>query len=736
VRLKLRNAGERMNKFLRLAATATLSGLVAFMVTAQGCSGEGGKGDGGIVDPGTKCTDPNDYTTCECDVKSDCTPNDPSKAKFFVCTPRHACVKICFAKTDCATDELCEDSQCRKPACADDAECGNASLQCVGGACVAKIPATEVDKCSVQPATALLHSDATKTFYVVATNAAGKVIPYHGDVTWTADAAVGTVAAVTGSPFQANLTGAATAGSGKLGATVGGKACTDASITNFAAVASGTTRVVVASFADQTPVKEAKVVVGAETYTTDANGVATFPTPDGQVDISVFANGFSYVTMIDVKTNDVVAFVKPSFKPGKLKGEFTARSFDKLQDVKGTVHLAISGASIAGNVLDLSLTTLLGESVKTKIDLGGSANVEAPLPDGIAIGLAENMFKGKYSIQSAPGFRTGWSLGGNVVLSDVLGVVSQATGGGDIDIGAILSALLPVLGRLQAGSFAGLEFKPETEGNLPADFGPTTLLRLQSKVKVPKLTKYVVNGEDKFFEGAIVLAGALYGPEGLVPSGLSAGVDKDNDGFTDAVTGTAASDKGYLNLRFAPQSGGVEGSKTVALSLAASFSGLLSDSGENGPLVLSGRVAFPNNIKFATNSSNEINLGAEYLAVPTDVALDEGTRTLTISGLAGADLFRLDLGKDDQEWQVYFDGTSSAVSITVPAVPQGFTDRFVGTEAGKLPGATLQSVSLKGKDGLNYQNVIGFSSDNTNDLTAAIDAFSARGIDRVVPVEK
>lgn len=705
-----------MQKFLRLLATASLSGLIAFAATVQGCSDTAvdPNGDTGEIE---NCEDPNDYKTCTCEVKSDCTPLDPSKAKYFVCTPRKSCVKICITNSDCASGESCEDSQCRPPACGADSECG-ANEQCISGKCEGKLAATAVASCVIQPSKGITHAGATKNFSVVAKDASGKVIPYHGDVTWGATGDVGTAGDAT---FTTVFTGAATAGTGTLTAKIGSTDCTAANITNFAAVANGDFRVVVASFADQSLISGAKVVVNDQEADTDASGAATFQNVTTPATVSVFSANYSYVTYVGVTTTDVAVFVKPGVQPGKLTGAFTPRSFDDLQDVRGTVHLAINGPSIAGNVLDLSLNTLLGESVETTIDLGGSTKVDAPLPDGIVIGLAENMFKGSFSIQSSPGLRAGWSLGGNVVLSDVLGVVSQATGGGDIDIGAILSALLPVIGRLQAGAFAGLEFKANETGTLPAGFRPTLPLRLTTKVKVPEFPTYKVGEETKNFEGAIILGGALYGNQGLVPLGLSAGIDKDKNGKVDA-TGMGGTE-GEAALRLAPQNGGIEGSKYVALTLAASFSGLLDDSGDNGPLVLSGRLNFPGDILFKNNATNTVNFGdgVKYLSVPDSVEINEGTRTLTVSALAGADLMRLDLGSEESEWQIFF--APGTTTVTVPAVPASVTDRFEGD-------ATLQVVSLKNKNGLDYQGVISFSSDNADDLTPSIDAFAARGIER------
>jgi hypothetical protein len=707
-----------MQKALRLLATAALSGLVAFAAaTNPGCSSpgtstDGGNGDGG----GSACTA--GWAACHCITKADCVPDHAGQK--FVCSGIHSCVPICASAADCSPGQVCEDAICRPPGCGADSEC-QSGQQCVGGTCTSRVTPSQVTACTVQPAAAILHAGATHSFSILATDASGKTLPYKataGEVTWTADAAIGT-SMDTGA--FATVTGAATAGKGNVSAKIGAVTCTPSAVTNFAAVTDGSFRVTVASTGDHSLITDATVVVGGATQAVDA----------------------ASSQYLGVNSSDVIVYLKPQLAPGKATGTVTPATFAGLSDIKGTVHLAINGPSIAGNLIDLSLTTLLGQSVPTHIDLGGSTKVDVNLPDGIAIGLGTQMFKGSYSVQSDPGLRAVWALGGNVVLSDVLGVVSSATGGGSIDIGSVLSALLPVVGKLQSGVTTGKTFVPGDSGMITENLD--TLLRLQTVAQVPQLPMG--------FDGAVVIGGALDVPQGFVPLGLTAGVDKHTgssttdmmpDGIIDPVGMNGQ--PGQLPLRFAALHGGLEGSKYATVALSANLSGLLGGlAGGKGtgtgamktPLKLSARVVFPGDIQFKNNGTpaNLITIPA-FLPVPTTLTLDEANRNLLASNEAKADLFRFDLTTDaGGEWHIYFppsmaDGTTP---IALPTPPMPFEDRLTMTDAAtmlKKPTTTLQSVSLKGKTGVDYKSVLTFDGDNIDDLTASTDAFSANGIVR------
>jgi hypothetical protein len=560
----------------------------------------------------------------------------------------------------------------------------------------------------------VLHAGATKSVALLAQNGAGLWLPFHGlpgEVAWALDSAVGTVTPDANNVTLATVSGAATAGSGQLTAKLGSVTCTPASLTNFATPTAGQFRVVVASQIDQTLINDATVVVNGAMQANGVGGAYAFTSVSIPATVSVYRPGSVYVTMLGVSTSDVVVFLKPMGPPASVSGTVTPATFNDLSDIRGTVHVAASSAAIQGSLFDADPALLLGPPVMTHIDFGGATQTDTNLPSGVALGLGSQLFKGDATVFADPGTRAVWALGGNVVLSDVLGVRTGPIGDDSIDIGRTLAPLLPIVGRFQS-SVTLAEFSSETPGTLALNLD--TLLRLQTVVAIPTLPG--VNA-------VLALAGARSPSQGFVPLGLTAGVDEHTgssttdrtpDGIIDPVgmNGTP----GELPLRLAPLHDGLEGSPFEIVTLALNTSALF---GGKAPLTLSARVLLPESILFKNNgtAANTFQVGA-FLPIPDAAALDSAARTLTVSPVTGADLYRVDFAAG---WQVYFPPSMSAVLLPTP--PSGFDDRLAST-------ATLRAVSLKLKAGVDYQSAVQFDGDNVDDLSAATDAFAVRAITR------
>ncbi len=725
-----------MRKALQFLMTASVAAAMAFVVTTSGCSGDTA---GNTTDDGGACAADPFSEACKCTKPADCDPLNPGNRFKWFCTTSKRCVRTCTGNTDCTrAGDICEDNLCRPPGCGANSDCTNGD-ECIGGACRPAITAAEVDSCIVLPTQSLTVEGSKKTFSVVAYGPAKNVVPFHGTIAWAAEGAA-TVDAATGVVTGGNADGAFT-----VSATINGKSCTAAKGTNYKAAEQGKLRVVVASLQTGLPVEGATVVAGAETQTTSATGVATFAQAANGDTVSVFHNDYAYLTMMDVKGTDVVAYIKAPAKAGKFSGTMTARSFDELSDIKGTVHLALYGGSVPGNLIDLQISSLLGELKPTKLDLG-SQSAEIPLPDGTVIGLGEQMFKTDYNVVAPIGVRTVWGLGGNADFSAITGALGGVISGGteNLNIGEILTKLLPLLGKLQSGVLAGLEAKDGVITPIGDQMKLDTLLRLKVEAKIPPLPSY---DGDKKFEGAIVLGGAMYGTQGLVPLGITAGLDGDPtgkdttnapDSYVDA-NDVNITEKGVLAMRLAPMHGGIEGSKYGMLALAASISGLLDAGGTSG-LVLSGLIDIGKEFSGKPDAVTKVDFGnRSFLAVPSATV---SGRTVEVSSVSGAVFHRLDIGAEvtdadgkvtgTREWNVYFPAKGSAYPVTLPAVPTGFADRFVKAEGQSAdPAIILQSVAFASGDATpNYDQVLAFDSENMDDLTTRISAFSTRAVSR------
>ncbi len=749
-----------MKKALRLGMTGAVACLTAFVLAHTGCATNSTTSDGGPQ--GGACA-PGSVAqieqTCVCQVFSDC---EAGNSATWACSNGHKCIQTCTSSSDCtvAPATVCENAICLPPACGDDSECSTGQ-QCVGASCVPAFTASNVASCLVLPTAAVLNAGGSKTFNVVSKDSNGNEIAYKGAVTWGVSSSItgATATAVTGNMAAATVSGStvtATA-TGTVTATIGSTTCTPSNVTAFPAPAAGTLRVTVGDQISGTPITNATVEDGsghALTSNSDGTYSETNAHAGGKNTVSVFASGYSYVTIVDTGATDIyVPLQSTSQTPGKFAGMLTDTDFNNLSIPTGTVHIDISGGSIAGNLIDLSLSTLLGASVPTMINLGGTTATNVNLPDGIAIGLGPTMFKGSYSALGTPGVRSFWSLGGNITLQIVLNAVSMATGG-SVDIGAILTSVLPVLGQLESGVTGGVTVTSGEMGTLTttgntsgttAHLALDTLMRLHLSATVPSLPSYYLPTDTPGtptgqLNGAVVLGGVLADPQGFVPLGLTAGVNDTANNKPTMIAGFMGGPDGVIPLNIAPRNGGLEGYPFLMISLAADLSSLTSGFGDGAvptqqkasskPLVLSGNIILPGTLKYQNQMVNSVTFpGTSYLGVPVQPVIYTGSRSLVIpanGGVTGADFYRLDIGSAPNEWEVYFPTTD--LTVTVPSLPSGFTgpDLFVGTGS-TPPTGTLQSVTLKlATPALTYDQAVGFQTAGVtvDNLTHNIDQFS------------
>ncbi|MFM2152879.1 MAG: hypothetical protein RL199_1314 [Pseudomonadota bacterium] len=664
---------------------------------------------------------------CTCNRRDDCTPGSPEARTRWICTEQRRCLRICASTSECRTGDVCEDAICRPPACASDSQCGGDV--CIGGSCKPAPAASDVRSCQVLPTDALLNEGGAEAFSVVARDADGKVLAYKGPIDWSSSAA--DRASPKAGAVPGVFTGGSVAGSVAVQAAIGTVSCQSASAQNYAAAPSGKLRVVVADLLRRIPVASATVVVDElPAVTTGSDGVALVDVAAGTHTVSVFHATYQYLTMFDVSATDLVAYVKPPPASGTFTGKMSARSFDGLSDPRGTVRLALYGGSIPGNLIDLQVENLVGPSETVSADLLGQGATDISLPSSVVLGLGEQVFKPDFSIPAPVGIRSVWGLGGNANISKLVEAVGPAiSGGSDVDTGAVASALLPLLGRLQSGVVTGVEVKQDVTAPL-SGFQFDTLLRVRVDAGIPDLPSFTSGTAQKRFDGVVVLGGALHGSQGLVPLGLTAGVDAktttaDPDGKIDPSE--EGQSPGIVSLRMSPLHGGLETSPYAVLALAASLGGLgdsIVGAAEDDGVVLSGLVKLPGVLSAGAPVS--VPMAKRFLGVPNP-SIDG--RTFSVgTPVEDAAYHRLDIGRDSTgEWAVYFPAGVSSKAYTVPTPPAGFADRL--SDNAKL---LVMSVSLgqPGTGASDYDGVLAFDGDDIDDLTTRIDAFSTREIVR------
>lgn len=742
-----------------------LAGALGF-VTGLGaaCGGETTTNNGGDC-----ATDPDGASVAAdgecCFFSINCQPgsicNTPDDDFYDADETINVCVRIiCTNNSECDSDEECSaEGLCRPPVCQSDSECP-ASQTCQSGSCQTPPGTDQVATCEVVTRDASVRQGGTLTLSAVAKNANGAVLP---GIPFTWASSNTNAVAVAGNV----ATGGTEQGTAMVTATPEGRTdvtCSSAvSLTNFPNVGAGEARVVVVSADDGTPVADAKVVLmsgGANTTTTSVSGVAMFNV-GGTVDsVTVMKDGWQYISVLAPGTNDVLVPL-PKKPDTTVAGGFRG-VIDISETKKADIKLGLAGPAIPSNLLDFGLESLIGDFVPTEIDapeLGLEDTID--LPGGLVLGLGSKTFTaddlrcqgltpganelGCFVAQTPAGPSAGWALAGQLKLSQVTSIANELSNaiGGDgeeLPIGDILTAVLPLLRGLNHGvtaSVFGEEFaKVNKDGQTGdcsdpdlADYGDkcrgdyskygrqdiaaSVDLGVLSAVTVPTLPD--LPGLGRCAEGAVLLSGAALEGRGLVPLGITAGIDALDDTQTPdcKIAGVEKpfgdnSDPlsdGQMPLSMAPLHSGIEGSQVFLLAVALDPDNIASDTDGNFQLsALIKRVD-------AVNEAE--SMGGSFPDFP-QATISKGAGTVAFMGgtISGATMTRTEIQSGDETWLVY--APASATTVTLPNVAEG---------QALLPNVNDSYVLSMGMDGT-YSDIWSFGSGKTLDrLVYNIDSF-------------
>lgn len=733
-----------------------IAGALGFVVgLGAACSGSEDNNNG----PGECATDQDGasvaqdgeccYFSINCQPGSICnTPDDdfydPGEQEFI-------CIRIiCTGDAECDAGEECSaEGLCRPPVCQTDAECP-AGQTCQSGACGTPPGTDDVASCDVVTRDTALRQGGTLELSAVAKNANGAVLPGI-PFEWSSSNA--NAVAVAG----ATATGGSEQGTANLTATPEGRSdvtCGGAvSITNFPNVQAGQARVVVVADDNGAPVADAKVVLmsgGARTATTTASGVAMFDVGGAVESVTIVKSGWQYVTVVQPGTNDI--FVPLPRKPdvtvaGGFRGVIDL-SATKKEDIK----LGLAGPAIPSNLLDFDLTSLVGDFVPTRIEameLGIDDTID--LPGGLVLGLGSKTFTsdelrcqgvtpganelGCFVAQTPAGPSAGWGLAGQLRLSQVTSIaneLSSAIGGdgSDLPIGDILTAVLPLLRNLNHGLLASVQAEqfskvnkdgqsgdcsdPGLEGYddkcrgdysryVRHDMAANVSLGVLSAVSVPNTPD--LPGLGRCAEGVVLLSGAALEGRGLVPLGITAGIDTLDDSDTPDCK-IAGVDKpfgdnseplsdGQMPLSMAPPHSGIEGSQLFLLAVAIDPDNIAADT--DGNFQLSALIKRVDSV-----GENE-SISGSFQAFPEAVVSKSGGTVAFSAGLTGATLTRTELQAGGETWLVY--APASASTVTLPNVAEG---------QAILPGVSDSYVLTMGMEGT-YDEMWSFGSGKTLD---------------------
>ncbi|MGI5861715.1 MAG: hypothetical protein ACOX6T_06610 [Myxococcales bacterium] len=731
-------------KFAKPYAFAALAVLLSVALGACGDDPPDNKDPQQQTDAGNTECDPATDPECipeeePCDLDSDC--GDP---RHYMCVDG-ACKAACTTKADCSSHPeydgeawpgcsgplgcACDETRsCKPTACTADSECG--TLVCKAGQCVE--PDTSADACAIFPDYAVMRAGQPVTFRAVAYKNKKPVSLGANAFTWTALNSA--VEQVDGGTFKGKdpTGGEATEA---IKAEASGASC-KAKVVVVGDMGTNKARVFVIDEMTGRPVADATVVIdgGASRITLEAEAnvpgsyVTTTDLPAKPV-VSVFHHDFQYVTLAGVSKTDLLVPIRrnATIKSGGFKGNFKNLP-------TAAISAGIAGASIAGSFTDLEVDLLIGELEETTLQLGSLELPNVPLPSGVVIGN-----KTEFRAFSAPGVCdnedqvlsgscgtvAAWGLMGTIPVAAVLPIVNDYMAGNGVNIGKALAAMMPHLSSFKSALARDVSFTlksgaPDFSTFTTQDFEPTVELSLRQTVEVPLLPSGL--------DGAIVLSGAQVLGRGLVPLGLTAGTDT-NDEFTTPdgkVIGidVGANDEvsyhndGKLTLRMAPSHSGIEGSEYVAITLALSTSGTLAD----GALATTGLVKFQESMPHTSTVSYG---NAAFLGFGDGGDYNYRTGEFTGAKLvSGASINRIVfLGPNMNRWMVYF----KEANFSVPLPPEGFEDRTIASGAPRATGSwrspfIAQAIALK--DGVDMDGLFEFDDVNANQIAENTTAFS------------
>jgi hypothetical protein len=664
----------------------------------------------------------NDDYECECvcyQLDEDCSRDAEACCDGLACDIfTNTCMAECTGDADCTSrteiafsgDLKCKNGVCDFDHCSKDADCAGGKV-CYDGNCVTIPPCDQLAECVVLPGSAVTKDGTTAQFAATPYLTSGAVAPGYGFTWGSSDGTVASVAA-------GLVTGGTATGTATITATVDGcpTNCT-ASVTNYGAVTPGTTRVVAVDELENTPIVGATVTDGTETVTTDAQGVAVLATEYDSTtpgDITVSKQDFNYVTMLGVESNDLIAHMGKlhhldftqnpvARQAGGIKGKFDFGMIRCKEPLKTCdVSFGLGGLSIPGNLV-------------TEIELGGSKEV-IPLPSGLVLCLNQTCFKEFYTPTGIPGNRVAWGLGGKLDLADLIDKLGPiiSGGGGDIDIGGLVAGLLPLFANFYTAMVPNVDVVPRpmvADVNDIDDNPDTTEVPDYDNFPPQDMTLRIAMEETMTFtpptipvgtyDGVIVIGGIIVRGAGLVPLGLSAGLDSlDAEDTPDGVI----DDPIVMNV--ADVAGRIpEGQyQRVIIALAMNVAGLAGDT--DTPTAIGGQVLFVDNFA-GTHTLPAFMNPAKAKYVP-----DSGTLSVIETG-SGHDYFQaiFTSSADEKNWHVVGNFTD-AQDYALPTDPDPSDPRNHGVSFIKIDLGTGD-----------YQSLVEFNDGNMGNLVELVANF-------------
>lgn len=396
------------------------------------------------------CSDDPDTTECEgadcetddrrpCEVASNCDPGEFCDEGY--CAPWEGCTPEAGQPNSCDDGQICDD----------DFVCKSVEQKCETSAqgCECHIVNSAGQLSAEGSPRIVLGAGATMEVQAVLAVVQGVPLPGASFST-----------AITGDTFTASgtsITAGDTAGESSLKVEFGAYAECTATLVNLGSVTDGQVRVYVFDDLTNQPIEGAQVVIdsagdGADhgsAATTGADGsTETTVAVDGTYSVSVFAQGYNYLSLVglDASTTNDIAVPLSSRAIAPDKGGFTGLlDFSEYEErYLGGDTLAVKAGIVAGSLplkalLNFNTDLIIGEISTAdcseeptpagcyEVSIAGLVDEKVALPGGVVAGLAATPIKPHFDSVAVPGRRYAWSLGTEVEIADLSGIINVVT---------------------------------------------------------------------------------------------------------------------------------------------------------------------------------------------------------------------------------------------------------------------------------------------------------------------
>lgn len=671
----------------------------------------------------------NDNFECECNCYYE---GESCQRQFYPCCSglacdvfTNTCVSPCSNDADCRSRTkmlFSDDLSCKNGVC-DFEHCNtNSSCQeghaCFYGDCVTIPECDDIDFCIVMPSRDVTGLGTTSELTASAFTKTGALAP---GMNWTWSTGNTNIASVS----NGVVTGQAESGEVTVTATVlGCNISCDAAIRNYPSVGTGNTRVLVLDEDSGIPVSGATVSLRSEPfYTTDENGIVEFSeelSESNPADITVSHAYYNYVTFRNVKSRDLLVLLESVNDSMKAGGVYGKLAFDMIRCEGANncdVQFAIGGTSIKPKFDRLTLDSIIGDWVSIRMNLGGYDDFVS-LPASFVLCLNVTCFKEAFYPVGTPGTRISWAIGGRIGFSFLVDKLSQdVLSGNEVEVGANVLDLLPLFTNFRQGTKAGVEVVSipkvvdvmDINGNdMDDDYVPDyfnfpldeLLLRVPTE---DSMTFYVSDLPLGTYDSVLIIPVVVVPGAGLVPMGISAGVDstrlEDRDGIIDKP----------IMVNVAELSGQIPEDNAHHAILVLAFNIESISSEDDFPLRLA--------VKIIPVDGFQGSYTLEPFMTPSNVTYDSVNRVLDVIQLSdGVDCTQIyTTDNNGAAWHIFSEANIGPLSLPQPPLE--------GDRALKA-----QVISMKLREGFTCQDLPSFNDVNFDNILDMVDEFSITAI--------